>query len=385
MAERRSRQPTRRAALAAAVIFPAGVTAGVLAGAAVLRPGHAGTVASVVRVATAQVVRTDLTNITQVPGSLGYAGAYTIVAPQPGPGAAAAGTFTALPSPGQVVRRGQRLYEVDGAPTVLFYGARPEWRALEPGVTDGPDIAQLDLNLIALRYASPAWLTVSDAYTSATRAAIVNWQVASGRAVNGVVKPEDVAYAPGPVRVATVTASLGGLVQAGATVLTGTSPEPVVGAALPVSQEYLVKAGDQVTVTLPDGTTTTPGVVASISHVASSTGGSPSDGSSTGPSGGGSANEPTVDMIVRLAHPGAAGNLDRAPVEVNIVSAQASSVLAVPVNALVALAGGGYAVEVVQGSARHLVAVQTGLFTNTLVQVTGAGLSPGTTVEVPAQ
>jgi hypothetical protein len=125
MAERRSRQPTRRAALAAAVIFPAGVTAGVLAGAAVLRPGHAGTVASVVRVATAQVVRTDLTNITQVPGSLGYAGAYTIVAPQPGPGAAAAGTFTALPSPGQVVRRGQRLYEVDGAPTVLFYGARP--------------------------------------------------------------------------------------------------------------------------------------------------------------------------------------------------------------------------------------------------------------------
>jgi protein involved in polysaccharide export with SLBB domain len=182
---------------------------------------------------------------------------------------------------------------------------------------------------------------------------------------------------------------VGGVVQAGATVLTGTSPVPVVGAALPVSQEYLVKAGDQVTVTLPDGTTTTPGVVASISSTASSAGGGSSpDGSSpgsSGSSGGGSGNQPTVQMIVRLAHPAAAGHLDQAPVEVGITSAQASGVLAVPVNALVALAGGGYAVEVVQGSARHLVAVQTGLFTSTLVQVTGTGLSPGTAVEVPAQ
>jgi DNA gyrase inhibitor GyrI len=89
-------------------------------------------------------------------------------------------------------------------------------------------------------------------------------------------------------------------------------------------------------------------------------------------------------MTVRLTHPDAAGNLDQAPVQVNVVSAQASNVLAVPVNALVALAGGGYAVYVVDGSARHLVAVQTGLFTSTLVQVTAAGLSPGTAVEVPS-
>ena len=93
-------------------------------------------------------------------------------------------------------------------------------------------------------------------------------------------------------------------------------------------------------------------------------------------------------MTVRLTHPAAAGNLDQAPVSVNIVSAQAHGVLAVPVSALVALAGGGYAVEVVHGSGaaatRQLVPVQAGLFSDTLVQVSGSGLAAGLEVEVPS-
>jgi hypothetical protein len=91
-----------------------------------------------------------------------------------------------------------------------------------------------------------------------------------------------------------------------------------------------------------------------------------------------------VPVTVRLAHPRLAGHLDQAPVIVNIVSARARNVLAVPVNALVALAGGGYAVQVVQGRTAHLVAVHTGLFGSTLVQVSGSGLHPGVRVEVPA-
>ena len=93
-------------------------------------------------------------------------------------------------------------------------------------------------------------------------------------------------------------------------------------------------------------------------------------------------------MTVRLTHPAAAGNLDQAPVSVNVVSAQAHGVLAVPVSALVALAGGGYAVDVVHGSGalatRQLVPVQTGLFSDTLVQVSGAQLAAGLEVEVPS-
>ncbi len=339
------------------------------------------------RLATAAVVRTGLINTVQVSGSLGYAGSVTVVNQTAGT------AYTALPQPGQVVRRGGRLYEVDGSPVFLFYGGRPEWRALAVGVTPGPDVAQLDRNLIALGYATAATLTVSGSYTDATGYAVARWQQAAGLPVTGTVPLGQVGYAPGALRVYQVSAGLGGPPAAGGTVLTATSDRPVVTAQLPVAQEYLVRRGDRVTVTLPNGSTTTPGVVTSVSTVAS---GGPAASASPGPSsgpassgagspgGGGSGSSDTVPVTVRLAHPRLAGHLFQAPVTVNIVSARADHVLAVPVNALVALAGGGYAVQVVQGRATHLTAVRTGLFGGTLVQVSGAGLHPGTRVEVPA-
>ncbi len=175
--------------------------------------------------------------------------------------------------------------------------------------------------------------------------------------------------------------------QPGTAIATATSPVPVVIAAVPVGQEYLVKAGDAVTVTLPDGVSTTPGVVTSLSSVASAA--SRQRGLAPGrqhghPGTGGGSGQDTVQMTVRLTRPAAAGHLDQAPVSVNIVSAQARDVLAVPVSALVALAGGGYAVDVVQGGTVHLVAVQTGLFAQTLVQVSGPGLTAGLRVQVPS-
>jgi hypothetical protein len=377
----------RRAALLAltGVLVTAGAVAGTTA-ALVARRGPSGPGGSI-QVATAPVVRTDLTNTIQVSGSIGYAGSFTVVGQLQGT------AYTALPQPGQVVRRGQRMYEVDGSPVVLFYGARPEWRDLSLGVADGPDVAQLDANLIALGYASAADLTVSDTFTDATFYAVELWQAALGLPVTGTVPAGQVAYAPGPLRVTAVTPTLGSPAQPGATVLTATSPDPVVGAELPVAQEYLVAPGNQVSVTLPDGTTTVSGVVASVSRVATASSGGSSGGSPPGPSSGGSSggggsggtgSGATVQMIVRLARPAAAGHLDQAPVTVNIISALVRNVLAVPVNALVALASGGYAVEVTHGGAQHLVGVRTGLFGNTLVQISGSGLAPGTLVQVPA-
>jgi Putative peptidoglycan binding domain/HlyD family secretion protein len=370
-------RPSRQAGLAAAALLAAGIAAGVLADASLRdSPAAAG---GTVRLATAPVVRTDLTNTTQLTGSLGYAGSYTITNELAGT------AYTALPGAGRVVRRGQRLYEVDGGPVFLFYGARPEWRALSAGVADGPDVAELDANLIALGYASPADLTVSDVFTWATAAAVERWQAATGQPVTGAVALGQIAYAPGPIRVTTDAVSLGAAVQPGATVLTATSATPVVLAALPVAQEYLVRRGDPVTVTLPDGTTTTSGVVSWISAEATASSGGASGQQSPGASSGSGGTQATVQVTVRLDHPRAAGSLDQAPVTVNIVSARAGHVLAVPLNALVALAGGGYAVELVQGTATRLVAVQTGLFTGTLVEVSGAGLRPGVLVQVPAQ
>ena len=120
-------------------------------------------------------------------------------------------------------------------------------------------MAQLDANLIALGYATPATLTVSDTFTAATSFAVQRWQAALGLPVTGVVPAGQVAYAPGPLRVASLDVTLGAAAQPGAAVLAATSARPVVSAALPVSQEYLVAPGRPGQVTLPDGTTTVPG------------------------------------------------------------------------------------------------------------------------------
>jgi hypothetical protein len=380
-AEAGHRRRVRGAALAVALLLVAGALAALAVGWPSLRATSADPPGGAVPVATARVVRTDLVNTTQVPGSLGYAGDYTVVNQVQGV------AYTELPRVGRTVRRGQRLYEVDGVPVVLLYGRRPEWRTLAIGVTGGPDIAQLDANLVALGYATPAGLPVSDTFTGATAAAVVAWQAATGLPVTGTVPLGQAVYAPGPLRITSVTVVPGAAAQPGSQVLTATSPTPVVDAALPVSQEYLVKAGDAVTVTLPDGSTTTPGVVSSVSAVAAAS--DTSSGSPPAPAASGPPPEPdggqaTVAMTVRLDHPAVAGNLDQAPVTVNVVSAQARNVLAVPVNALVALAGGGYAVELAGGPSRRLIAVRTGLFSSTLVQVSGHGLDVGMKVEVPA-
>jgi len=49
-----------------------------------------------------------------------------------------------------------------------------------------------------------------------------------------------------------------------------------------------------------------------------------------------------------------------------------------------ALAGGGYGVDVVTSKTSHLTGVTTGLYSDTLVQVSGSGLTAGTLVEVPS-
>ena len=379
-------------AAAGGMVVAGGVAAGLIVATSGAATGSSAEQArDVHRLATAPVVRTDLTNTVQVSGALGFAGSYTVANQMTGT------AYTALPAPGQVLRRGQRLYEVDGSPVILLYGPRPEWRDLYLGVTPGPDVIQLDANLIALGYASPASLTVSDTFTAATSFAVQRWQAALGLTVTGVVPAGQVAYAPGPLRVASLDVTLGAAAQPGTAVLAATSARPVVSAALPVGQEYLVHRGDRVSVTLPDGTSTVPGVVTGISRVASAgSGGGSGDGSggsgavapSPGPSApggsGGSGSGDTVQLTIRLAHPRAARGVDQAPVTVNIVSARASGVLAVPVSALVALAGGGYAVQVVSGGAAHLTGVHTGLFSSSLVQVAGPGLRAGLNVEVPA-
>jgi len=316
--------------------------------------------------ATAAVTRRDIAATTPVSATLGYAGSWTVR----GQGG---GTLTRLPKAGQVIGQGQALYRVDnGSPVVLLYGSVPAWRALDEGVT-GADVSQLNHDLVALGDASRSEISAA------------GWDYFSWETAYGVQKLEEnlgvssppgslplgqVVFEPAALRVATVTGSLGG--PASGPVLTATSDRHVVTIPLDVSQQSEVKAGDRVTVSLPDGTTT-PGVVSSVGTVAT-----------TSESGGNVTT--TIPVQVKLTDPGAAGTLDQAPVTVNITTATARNVLVVPVTALLAQSSGGYAVEIAgPGNTRRYVPVRPGISDDTsgLVQVTGA-LAPGQRVVAPA-
>ena len=332
------------------------------------RSGSAGP--SRVPTQTVAVTRTNLSSTTQLSAVLGYAGSYTVTA-------GATGTITALPQPGQVITQGQPIYEVDGAAVYLFYGPRAAWRALASGAAPGPDVQQLEQNLTTLGYAGPSNLAVDDTFTWATSEALRRWQRATAQPVTGQLALGRVIYEPGPIRVVDVSAATGAPIEPGARILTATSTSPIITASIPPAQTVLVHAGDAVTITLPTGQTA-PGRVDAVSTVAV---GAPNP-SASGSSGGGPVSVPAT---ISLTDPASAGGLDQAPVTVNVTDRTVTDVLAVPVTALVALAGGGYGVWVDADAGRHLVPVTPGLYATSLVQVTASGLNTGDLVEVPAQ
>jgi len=285
-------------------------------------------------------------------------------------------TYTALPAIGQVVTRGRTLYAVSGVPVLLLYGSTAPWRVFAAGMSPGRDVAELNGNLRALGYGPGL---SGDAFTDATAAGIERFQTAHGLAATGRLLLGSVVFEPGAVRVTSVTPTLGAAVQPGA-VLGFTSLRRQVTIELDAAQQADLKLGDPVVITLPDNSTT-PGRVSYVGTVATAP-------SLADQGGGGGSNTPTVEVDVTPTDPGATGRLDQAPVNVAITTASVKDSLVVPVNALLALASGGYALEVVgAGGARHLVGIQLGLFDDAdgAVQVTGQGLQAGERVVVPAE
>ncbi len=229
-------------------------------------------VTAAVPVATAPVLRTDLSARQQVAGTLGYLGFFTVA------NQASGGLLTWLPAPGDVVRRGHPLFAADGQPVTLLYGSVPAWRTFAPGMSRGPDVEQLQRNLAALGFRpGPA----DGQFGWSTEAAVERWQAARGLVVTGTIPLGEVAFLPGPLRVTAVAQPLGATVAAGASVLSGTSLTPAVQVWLAVGGP-VVRPGDQVLVTLPDGTTTVKGTVRSVGTVATSPGDAGSGGSTSG-------------------------------------------------------------------------------------------------------
>ena len=167
-------------------------------------------------------------------------------------------------------------------------------------------------------------------------------------------------------------------------ILQTTSTKLVVTVDLDATMQSEAVVHEPVTVEMPDGSTV-DGRITEVSPVAQSTSSSSSSSSSAGASasssaggsgGGSSSPSATVPVTITLSgHRNVAG-LDQAAVSVNFEQQKASNVLSVPVTALLATAGGGYAVQ--EAAPPHrLIPVTPGLFAAGYVQISGSGVYPG--------
>jgi hypothetical protein len=326
--------------------------------------------------AVVTIKRQTISQQTSVPATLGYAGSYS-------PINQASGFYTALPTVSQVVSEGQVLYRVDGEPVILLYGPTPAYRTLSEGTT-GTDVTELNADLVALGEVTASELTPSsNSFGYWSEIGVERLQAALGLPRTGSLNLGQAVFLPSAVRVTAVAGDLGGTAQPGAPVLAGTSTAREVTVNLDAGLQSEVKTGDRVVITLPDNSTT-PGVITSVGTVATTA--SPT-GTGGGSSGGGGGTNPTVTVEIAPTVPAAAGSLDQAPVTVSITNATVPLALVVPINALVALAGGGYALEAVNPAGIHrLIDVSVGLVddADNLVQVSGSGLSVGEHVVVPS-
>jgi peptidoglycan hydrolase-like protein with peptidoglycan-binding domain len=367
------------------VIVAGAALAGVVVAATALMTTRSGGTSSAgtttVSTATAAVTRTNLSSTERVSGQLEFEPTRPFVNQRQG-------TLTELPSEGDTIEAGGVAYRVDNEPTVLLYGEVPAYRTLDSSASDGDDIAQLQQNLIALGFGDG--VTVDGAYDSATESAVAAFQESVGLDDDGVLDLGEVVFMPSAVRVANVSSQIGATVQTGAEVIETTTTQRVVTADVTASQASLVELGDPVTITLPNRSDT-GGTVRSIT---TSSAASTSQGAAGATAGGGATaaggtaatgtDESTTTLLIDLDDSASASAWDSASVNVEIVRQKKEDVLAVPVTALLALAEGGYAVEVADPAtgATRLVRVRPGLQAGDQVEVTGE-LSVGDEVVVP--
>ena len=322
---------------------------------------------------TATITVQDLIQTDDQPGTLGYGDVRTAY-DQLG------GTVTWVPQPGDVIRPGHRLLSLDGTPVVLMNGSVPMYRSLSEGVADGPDVRELNADLVALGYDPSGEITVDDHFGPGTADADDRWEAAHDLTQDGQVQLGRMVFLPGARRIAAVDASVGQTLPSGAAaaVTATTSDRHVVTVQLDASRQTEAVVGERVAVTLPSNAVA-QGVITHVGRVAQSTAGNSSQGSGgNSTSGAGSAPQATIPVTISLRHAGRLGALDQAPVTVAFALATTRHALAVPVSALLATAGGGYAVDVARSNGTAVrTPVTPGSFAGGYVQISGPGIAAG--------
>jgi peptidoglycan hydrolase-like protein with peptidoglycan-binding domain len=288
----------------------------------------------------------------------------------------AGGTYTELPDAGDKVDCGDVFYRVDDDPVLLLCGTVPAYRDLHIG-DEGNDVGQLNGNLHELGYDAEAGVDVGPNdkdFTWKTEKALEVFQHDKGLDETGALDTADAVFLPESVRIAKVTAELGGSASSGVQIAQATSDTLEVQVNLDASQQGEVNRGDRAQITLPANKSVT-GKVERLGRVAQAPAGQDD-----------TVGAATIPAYISLDKPKRASGLDRAPVQVDITTTGVKSALSVPVTALVGKSGGGFAVEVVRdGGRRELVAVKLGLFDTAdgRVQVDGE-LAEGDQVVVPS-
>ncbi|WP_027341994.1 peptidoglycan-binding domain-containing protein [Hamadaea tsunoensis] len=306
---------------------------------------------------TATVTRQDLADAKTVSGELAYGEAIPLVS-------RAAGTVTWLPAVGAAVDRGGALLRADDRPVTLLFGAMPAYRPLVVG-TEGPDVKQFEENLKALGYKG---FSVDDKFSASTATAVRRWQKDLGLAETGMVDPAAIVYAAGRLRVEELKVRPGA--AATGEILTYTGTRKTVTVDVAADDHAWAVPGTAVTITLP-GSIEVAGKIETVGAEASADPGQPGAGNATLP------------VTVTIADQAKLGSLAKTPVDVRYVAEERKNVLTVPVAALLALAEGGYGLEVHEASGTRIVAVQVGLFADGLVEVGGGGIAEGQIVGMP--
>ncbi|MFJ2743535.1 peptidoglycan-binding protein [Streptomyces sp. NPDC087440] len=322
---------------------------------------------------TATVVRTDLVQSKTVDGKLDFAQRRPVKA-------VVEGTVTVAAAEGRTLGLGDALYELNDKPVTLLYGPVPMFREMKVG-DKGSDVLQLERNLRDLGYGAKVY--VDTRYDKDTEAAVKRWQKSLNREPTGRVGMGDVVFQRGKVKVVAADAVLADQVGPDKAVLTVASTKPVVRARLDQGDGALTAKGTKVEITLPSGKTAAGRVLGTVDPQEDA-GGAPAGAGA----GAGAGDGITVEVELTDSGRAASGEDPKASASVKFVSESRKGVLAVPVEAVLALRGerGGYGLQVIGGSGSGrtstMVRVETGMTADGQIEVSGAGVREGMKVGV---
>ncbi len=273
----------------------------------------------------------------------------------------ATGVVTRRHDRGTIVEPGQALIWLDTKPVYLAEGEVPVYRTLEltsrraSKQQTGDDVTQLQRFLLDQGHNDSDRLIADGVFGTSTQRAVKAWQKANGLKETGAVDRSQLVFHPSSVRLDSAP-QIGSQFDG----LSITEGKQTLLAEFDNKSGSFLPIGGSIDLEFGDGSTATGTIVESDSKV-------------------GDDGRRKIEVAIEVSTP-VPGGVDRVKVSASRVVADAA--LVVPARALLALAGGGYAVEVQTTTGPELRRVEIGAVVDDNVEITGAVVE-GDEVVVP--